>query len=369
MSVSLNSIVDVEVEVSKTASIVSDFNLGMIIGNSTVLLAANRVKVYNRDTFSTQMVSDGFQTTSKEYIATSKYFSQNSSAAEVAIGAKIDSETDVQAITNCRAFNEDAYGICFCYDVKANIQEIAAAVESFATPTVFFYQTDDENCITASQDNIMKTLKDKNYARSVGFYSTQEYFISGVLGLFSGLNSMQANSAYTLAFKNVVGFNPESINDIQISALKSYNGNVYTTFGRRYNFIVPGIVASGLHVDTIFLMDAARFLIQQNTIAGLVSRRVVPQNEDGLNSVITFITAGCETLRSMGVISTGIWTGGQVLDLAPGDAIQNGYLIQAESFANQSASDREARLSPPIYVALKASGAVEHVVVRVFVNQ
>ena len=116
-------------------------------------------------------------------------------------------------------------------------------------------------------------------------------------------------------------------------------------------------------------MDAARFLIQQNTIAGLVSRRVVPQNEDGLNSVITFITAGCETLRSMGVISTGIWTGGQVLDLAPGDAIQNGYLIQAESFASQSASDREARLSPPIYVALKASGAVEHIIVRVFVNQ
>ena len=58
-----------------------------------------------------------------------------------------------------------------------------------------------------------------------------------------------------------------------------------------------------------------------------------------------------------------------MLDLAPGDAIQNGYLIQAESFANQSASDREARLSPPIYVALKASGAVEHVVARVFVNQ
>ena len=62
MSVSLNVIVDVNVEVSNPTTISSDFNLGLVIGNSTVLTAQNRVRLYSRDTFQTQMVSDGFTT-------------------------------------------------------------------------------------------------------------------------------------------------------------------------------------------------------------------------------------------------------------------------------------------------------------------
>ena len=37
MSISMDKIVDVSVEVSNPSSIVSNFNLGLIIGNSTVI--------------------------------------------------------------------------------------------------------------------------------------------------------------------------------------------------------------------------------------------------------------------------------------------------------------------------------------------
>ena len=47
MSVSLNVIVDVNVEVSNPTTISSDFNLGLVIGNSTVLTAQNRVRLYS----------------------------------------------------------------------------------------------------------------------------------------------------------------------------------------------------------------------------------------------------------------------------------------------------------------------------------
>ena len=52
-----------------------------------------------------------------------------------------------------------------------------------------------------------------------------------------------------------------------------------------------------------------------------------------------------------------------------GDAIENGYLVQSDSIANQSAQDRNNRVSPPIYVALLSTGSIEHVVVSVYVNR
>ena len=46
MSISMDKIVDVSVEVSNPSSIVSNFNLGLIIGNSTVINAKTRYKEY-----------------------------------------------------------------------------------------------------------------------------------------------------------------------------------------------------------------------------------------------------------------------------------------------------------------------------------
>lgn len=370
MSISLSNIVNVNVEVSNPSVISSDFNLGCIIGDSKKLDADHRVKVYSYQTYKTEMVADGFTTSSNEYKAAVAYFSQNPISQRLAIGQKLEGETDLQAITNTRAFNENFYAVSFSYSVvDTSIDAIAAAVEAFSSPTVFFHQTSDKKCLQASQGGICKTLQDKNYMRTCVFYSTQNYFSCAVNGLFSGLNSMQVNSAYTLAYKNIIGFTPESIDDVQYDNLISYNGNSYVEFGRRYRFIFQGVTANGYHVDEVFLLDAAKFLIQQYVVSGLIDSRVISQTNSGVSKIISFCTDACEQLSTMGVISSGIWGGGNVLDLETGDSIPNGYYIQAGSIAEQSASDRAKRVSPPIYICLKASGAIEFVVINVYVNQ
>ena len=370
MSVSLGQIVSVTVEVSNPSVISSDFNLGCVIGDSTVLNAEDRVRLYSKETYQTQMVSDGFQTSDPEYLAAVAYFSQNPSPETLAVGVKLSSESTLQAITNTRLANSDIYVFSFAIETQdTDIPNIAAAVEGFGSPTMFLYQTSDEKCLAASQTNVLQTLKTANDNRSCGFYSTQDNFINAVMGLICGLNSMQENSAYTLAFKQVTGFTPESVNDTQMQALLSYNGNVYCQFGGRYNFIYPGLMAGGYHVDQQYLIDAAKFLIQQYSVAGLIGQRVVPQTESGVNQIISFVTNACEIIRKMGFIATGIWTGAAVLNLNTGDAVPGGYLIQAGSIAEQSAADRQSRVSPPIYVALKPSGAIESIVIKVFVNQ
>lgn len=372
MGASLNKIVDVQVEVSNPSTISTDFNLGLIVGKSTAILT-QKVKVYSIEDYTTEMISDGFTAASTEYLAAQAYFAQSPNSSQVAIGA-IDvenNETPAEALTAIRAANDKFYSVCFS-DVLSTteVAAVAAAVEAFSTPTIFFYQTDDDNCTKANTTNIMKTLQDSSYNRSFGFYASAELYVAAaVSGLVSGLNSMAVNSAYTVAYKTLASVTPEDLTDEQLSNIVSYNGNAYSTFGNRYNFVYPGVSAKGYHVDEVYMIDASTYLIQQNVISGLVSARKIPQTEDGMNTLVSFINAACGTLANVGMIASGIWKGDAVGGLNTGDAIPGGYYVEAGRISDQSAADRISRKSPPIYVALLSSGAIEHVVIRVFVNR
>ena len=370
MSIPLNGIVDVNVIASSaTSTVSSDFSLGLIIGDSTVISTATRVVIYAS---LAEMVTGGFAITDPEYLAAVKYFSQSPSPSRVAIGRfdAVTPETEAAAITACRAANEDWYVACFAEDVTdANIALVAAAVEAFAIPTMFVYATDTADVLTATTPNVMDTLKDVGYNRSLGFYSTQSYFAAGITGRIGGLNSMTANSAYTLAYKSMIGFTVEALTSTQLTYLKSYNGNAYTLFAKNYSFLVQGVMASGIHVDELYFQDLAKVLIQEDVIALLSTARVVPQTEDGVTQIISAISNACNELANMGFIATGIWTGTTVKNLAAGDSVPGGYVIQADTIASQSSADRAARKAPPIYVCLKSSGAIENITIRVYINR
>jgi len=69
----LSDIVNVSVVVSPIAATRSNFNLGLIIGTSTVISASDRIKLYTKVD---DMVIDGFTINSSEYKAATLYFSQ-----------------------------------------------------------------------------------------------------------------------------------------------------------------------------------------------------------------------------------------------------------------------------------------------------
>jgi hypothetical protein len=71
-------------------------------------------------------------------------------------------------------------------------------------------------------------------------------------------------------------------------------------FGTQYSFVYTGISANGYHVDEIYLIDVASYLIQQRTVAGLTSLRKVPQTEDGLATVVSFVSDACNQLNGIG---------------------------------------------------------------------
>ena len=371
MSASLNNIVSISVEVSNPFAITSDFNLGLIIGKSTAILA-KRVKVYTVDSYRTQMASDGFTTDSNEYKAATLYFSQNPKSASVAIGAwdSTGGETPAEAFTACREANGNFYNCCFVDAITdEQISAVAALVEAAEIPTVFWFVTSDENCIAPGKENVLKTLQSAKYKRTFGMYSSELLIVAAVVGMVSGMNSLAVNSAYTAAYKSLVGVSSEDLTNEQLNALVSYGGNAYTKFGNTYQLTYPMVSSGDYHVDDLLLIDVSKYYIQQYIVAGLASVRKIKQTEEGLGNLISFISNACNQIANIGLIAGGIWKGDPVMNLNTGDAIENGYLVQSDSIANQSALDRSERVSPPIYVALLSTGAIEHVVVSVYVNR
>lgn len=370
MASSLNRIVDVSVKVSSPVTISSDFNLGLIIDNRANSPIANEVKTYSYTNYQTQMVADGFATTDDAYKKAVIYFSQSEKSSQLLVAGTGSDETVDDAFTRIRNANDKFYCFCFAATVTdENIAKVAALVEATSIPTIYFFGSSDEKCIQASTTNIMKTIQTAKYTRSFGFYSEDANIDVGMVGLVSGLNSMKVNSAYTVAYKTIVGVTPSNLGDSDLNTLISYNGNAFTKFGNSYNFVYPGISGGDYHVDELYLIDAAANLIQQEVVAGLVATKKVPYTESGVDMLIAFASRACNTLENIGLIGGGIWNGEQVLNLNTGDAIENGYYIEAESVASQSPADRTSRVSPPIYVALLATSAIEHVVINVIVER
>lgn len=379
MSVSLSNIVSVDVQVSSTSTITSDFNLGLIVGK-TLKPATSTVTVFNYSNYTSALATAGYASTDPEYKAVSMYFSQNPKSARVAVGQVAfnnDNSADYDdlddAISAMREVNNQFYGICLaCTATDSELQAVAAAVEGFSTPAIFFYETSDANTLVDGATTIFSTLKGLNYMRSFGFYNSAlatAMMTPAVLGLVSGLNSLDVASAYSLAYKTLVGVTAENLSDDDFEILKAINGNAYVKFGRTYSFLYSGISAANYHLDEVLLVDVAKYLIQQHVVTGLVAQRKVPQTESGLTTILGFVAQACNSIANMGFIAGGIWRGAQVASLKSGDAVQNGFYIASGTMADQSAADRAARVTPPIYVALLSSGAIEHVVINVFITR
>jgi hypothetical protein len=72
----------------------------------------------------------------------------------------------------------------------------------------------------------------------------------------------------------------------------------------------------------------------------------------------------------IGFIAPGKWNGPSIYtepDYAPlqtGDMLEKGYMIMSEPIDFQSQADRDARIAPPIYVAIKLAGAIHTVMVE-----
>jgi hypothetical protein len=365
---SLDGIVKVTVQVSPLSVVNSAFNLGLIVGPSAVISAANRVKIYSG---ADDMLAQGWVGTEHEYLAAQIYFSQTPRPSKIAIGRwdTTGVETALQAITACRAANNDWYAVYLVDAVKADILLIAAYIETATPLSTFFYDTQDAAVLSGTAGNVMITLQAAKRHRTFGQYSTSAYAAVAAMGYAMSANSGLANSAYTLAYKTEVGILPEVLTTTQVNTILGYGGNIYTNYGATYNLLVQGTMADGVSFDEVLNLDVLTNAVQTAVMNALTSAPKIPQAEEGVGLLVSAITEPCNAARIRGAIAPGVWKAAPVLGLKTGDTLSTGYMVLADTIANQSQADRDARKSPPIYVPIKLAGAIEHVVIGIIVNR
>lgn len=376
MALNLNTIVDVVVEVSPLAQPRPTFNQALIIGTnglgiSNPIDTTERLRLY---TSTTDMLTDGFVEGDSEYEAALLYFAQSPAPDKLWIGVQGNepSESCLEAVEACRVAGQDWY-ICICTGAeRSDIEDIAAYIETATPPSLYAFTTCDSDVLegTTSPPNVLCYLKGLNYSRTMGQYSTEhDEAVAAIVGYAMGQNSGLANSMFTLKFKPEVGVTAETLTANQVSLIEAQNGNLYLNYANTYTFFEQGKMVNGRFFDELLGIDMLVADIQLSVMDLLVSNPKIPQTDDGVTQIVHAVNDACENAAVRGFIGGGIWTGSQILNLYNGDMLPKGYMVQAASLSAQSIADRAARKCPPIYVAIKESGAIHGCVIAVYVVQ
>ena len=280
-------------------------------------------------------------------------------------------ETIEEAITACRAENDEWYVVNVCKDMTDEEHiTVGQFCETCNPSAIYAFTTNNPTALTVNE-NIFTKLKALDLKRTIGQYSTQHQdSIVAILAYALRLLSLnEANNAFTLKDKIEEGITPEnSVSSTDVKTLKENHGNIYVN-RNGFKLFEDGRMANGDFFDEVAFLDKYKERMQANIIKEMQSQKKIKQTEDGMAILKAKITEVCEEMYANGFIDSGIWKAEPVLNLQTGDTLPNGYYIQSESIDEQAQEDREARIAPPIYVSLKLAGAIHYLTIQIDVNR
>jgi hypothetical protein len=167
------------------------------------------------------------------------------------------------------------------------------------------------------------------------------------------------NSALTMHLKELRGVAAESYTQGEINAAKEVGLDVYTAIKN-----TPVVLTSGAndYLDNRYNLLAYIDSVQTDTFNLLKATGTkIPQTTRGVNQLVAQIEKTTRGFVRAGVFASGTWSSpdsfGDVESFNRSIEL-NGYYVLAGSLSDQPQSDRAARKSPVIQVAVKNAGAI-----------
>ena len=361
---SLGSIINIIVNLPSQSTKTENFSLALLLSKNTVISTTDRVKSYDSVD---ALIAAGFTSDSPEVKAASLYFGQSPTPSHLLIGVQGTEETVVAALTACRTINTSWYLCIPIGAAKADIEAMAAYVESATPATVIFCTTADAEVKAGAAGNLCLALQTAKYRRTLTQYSTYVDAVAAIAGYVCGKND--GMESFDLAFKAEAGVTPESLNSTDVSILDNENCNYYAIYQNVYNLFNKGNMADGTAFDEVLGIDMLTADIQSSVMSVLTSMAKVPLTDDGISLITAAITSALETAKARGFIAPGTWTGSPVLKLNAGDALANGYSIQSGTVGELSATERSERKAPPVYVCIILANSARSFAITVNINR
>jgi hypothetical protein len=361
---SLASIINIIVNLPSQTTHTQNFSLALLLSKNTVISTTDRVKSFSGKD---DLIAAGFTSDSPEVAAAGLYFGQTPTPAKLLIGVQGTGETAVQALTACRAANADWYLVVSIGAVTADIEAMAAYVESASPAAVLFATTADADVKSGTAGNLCLTLQTAKYRRTLTQYSTFTDAVSAISGYVCGKND--GTEAFDLAFKTEVGVAAEAITSTDKAALDKENCNYYAAYQGGYNLFYPGNMADGTSFDEVLGIDMLTADIQSAVMSALTSASKISLTDEDISLVTAAIAGPCNAAQKRKFIAAGTWSESPVLKLNTGDALPNGYSIQAGSVSDLSDADRSAKKAPPIYVCVILANSARSFAIAVNVSR
>ena len=298
---------------------------------------------------------------------------QSSTTSGVYQAPGVAAETALAALTLFDSqFGQQWYAVKI--PSAADSDHIACLAYCDASNTAHFYSigTQEGGVLVSSSTTDIAALAQAaaNNHGMVQFSSSTPYADVSALARILSVNYSGTNTAITLAWKQEPGVVAENLTSSQIAALEGKNCNVFVNYNNGTAILEPGVCPSGQYVDTIMGVDAFKVLLQTALYNVLyTSTTKVPQTDSGMHQLVTAAEQVCTQFVNNGLFAPGVWSYNGFGSLNTGDLLNKGYYVYAPPVAAQSASDRAARKSTLLQIAVKLAGAVQSVQLQVTVSQ
>lgn len=371
-SLPLSRVTNVTVTLSARAAQGRNFGSMLILGDSTVIPIAERLRLYS----SADDIGDDFGVDSEEYKAAVIWFSQSPQPTQVYVGRWVKTldvaeagevETLLQAVNALMDFNS-WYGLHLAvpeadYPTDTDIISVAAAIEAASVSRIFGITTNEaDTLVAATTTDLSSKLKAAKYSRTFIQYSTSSRYaaLSAFARAFT-VDFTASNTTITLKFKQEPGVTYETLTISQANNLEVKNCNVYVYYENDTAILEQGVMSNGDFFDERHGLDWLQNAVQTADFNTLyTSTTKIPQTDAGTTTRIANIEAVLDKAVNNGLFAPGVWTGGPLGVISTGDTLTKGYYIYAESVADQLQVDREARKGVPIQVLAKLAGAVHY---------
>jgi hypothetical protein len=284
------------------------------------------------------------------------------------------SETPVQCAAVFTDLSPAWYGLTFSASVFPTDQQnldVCTFIEAQDLTRIFGVTITDTSVLSSEvTDDLASTMMAGGYKQSFNQYSANPYAINSFFGRAFSVNFAGNRTTITLMYKQEPSVVAEDFTSSQADVLEAKRCNVFTEYQNNTAIIQYGVMSGPAWFDETHGLDWFQDTVQTACFNLMfTSTTKIPQTDAGVNQFVNAISAACESAINNGLVAPGTWNADGFGQLQMGQYLQDGYYIYAQPIDQQSQADREARIAPPIQVAIKLAGAIQSLNVQVNVNR
>lgn len=283
-------------------------------------------------------------------------------------------ESALAAVEACDSASLDWYFMGFAASVMPSDSDylsIAAFIEADPITRMFGVTTEETGVTTTQVSNdIASELVALGYEQTFSMYSsTNPYAAFAIFGIFAPTDLEGSNTMGIAMYRQAKGVAAENLTPAQANALQAKRCNVFTQYDNNTSIIQYGTMAGPVFIDETYGTDAFANGIQTafyNTL--YTAQTKVPQTDAGDQLIAANLSTVCQQYVTNGFLAPGTWNATGFGQLLEGQFLKLGYYIYEQPLAQQSESDRAARIAPPFQIAAKLAGANQTGQVLITIN-